>query len=112
LFRQPHIQKLLSGVMLLLFAFSITSKRFLHDLVADHKDTIACQDNLSAHHIHAAGFYCSCDDLVAESVYMSGGNAIELTVPAVFIEKTPAFSGNYHYISSFFSDLRGPPAAI
>jgi len=37
---------------------------------------------------------------------------IELTVPAVFIEKTPAFSGNYHYISSFFSDLRGPPAAI
>ncbi|MFT3948165.1 MAG: hypothetical protein QM763_14440 [Agriterribacter sp.] len=98
--------------MLLLFTFSITSKRFLHDLVADHKDTIACHDNLTAHHIHSAGFYCTCDDLVAESVYMSGDNTIELSVPAMFIEKQPAFVGNYHYVAALFSELRGPPAVI
>lgn len=98
--------------MLILFAFSITPKQFLHDLVADHQDTIACRDDLAAHHIHSAGFYCSCDNLVAESVFIGTGNFIELSAPLVFIEKQPAFVADYHYTAAFFSELRGPPAAI
>lgn len=97
--------------MLILFAFSITPKQFLHDLVADHKDTIACRDDLAAHHIHAAGFYCGCDNLVAESEFIGTHDVFEFSAPRVFIERQPAFTGNYHYTAAFFSALRGPPSA-
>ncbi|MFT3701283.1 MAG: hypothetical protein QM802_02885 [Agriterribacter sp.] len=98
--------------MLILFAFSIVPKQFLHDIIADHTDTIACKDDLTTRHIHSAGFYCACDNLVAESAFTNDLPSIELSTPAILTEYTPVFARDYYFIADLFIDLRGPPPVV
>jgi len=39
---QKTIRQILAVVMLLVFAFSITSQKTIHDLVAKHSDKVKC----------------------------------------------------------------------
>jgi hypothetical protein len=107
------IQRLLSSFLLVLFAFSITPKKVLHDLVANHIDTHskACPDN-STTKIVKAGFNCNTEDLVVESPFIENSCSIELpeppTLSLIFSERPE----NFYYFHQLFAELRGPPATI
>ncbi|MBC7902739.1 MAG: hypothetical protein H7Y27_04925 [Gemmatimonadaceae bacterium] len=68
-YRGINFRPIVSILLILVFAFSIAPKKFLHDIVADHHDQV----NLAAdgHYplMQADGFTCHCDQLVAESPF-------------------------------------------
>lgn len=104
---------MLSGLLLVLFAFSITPKKVLHDLAANHKDTHEkrCADNPIAK-ITKSGYTCNTEDLVVESPFIQ--NDLSVEVPGIASQRV-IFSehpGNFYYTNPLFSTLRGPPASV
>lgn len=68
--KQSLISRFLSAFLLGLFLLSITPKKVLHDIVAQHTDTSSrsVADD-GAFHLQQAGFHCQLDNLVAESPF-------------------------------------------
>lgn len=95
---------------MLVMAFSITPKKFLHDLVADHQDDITIAINDGHDHIDHHGFNCNCDNLVATSPFTEHTNNIQFYTPAFFGGYTAACSPDIKNITHPFFALRGPPA--
>ena len=103
------IKQLLAGFLLLVFTFSITPKKFLHDAIANHKDRIAVAASAEAQLSHA-GFICKCDNLVAESPFTNDIIHFDFA-PAPFLSEQKDTRLCHFYTSSyFFFELRGPPA--
>lgn len=94
--------------MLLIFSFSITPKKLLHDAIATHKDKIAAAADNSLQ-VSKSGFACKCDSLVAESPFTEQDSYFEFLAMPVFSEQQGIIP--YHFYSSdfFFFELRGPP---
>jgi hypothetical protein len=97
--------------MLLVFTFSITPRKYLHDAIATHKDKTSQLSPEQGSQYSNAGFICKCDDLVAESPFTNDVqyfNCIQLPVFSVRLS-----AALYHFQSThvFFFELRGPPAA-
>jgi hypothetical protein len=103
------IQKLLTLVMMLIFVFSITPKKYLHDAVADHQDYysfgLATEPSVSK-----TGINCACDDLVVSASFL------ETSITG--ITEQPIAHGS-HLVSTYFillpsssatKDSRGPPS--
>ncbi len=108
--QKPIIRQLLAGVLLLVFTFSITPKKFLHDAIANHKDKVALTSPGDTHQLSNTGFICKCDNLVAESPFTDEPIYFDFAPLQLFsVEKD---SKLYHFYSSayFFFELRGPPA--
>jgi hypothetical protein len=93
------------------FAFGITPKRSLHNLLADHKDgkTSANTRPVGAL-LTRASFNCQCDNLISESPFVSNSVAEGITAASLF----PVFitGGIQQPVSSspLSFSLRGPPA--
>ncbi len=89
--------------MLLLFTFSITPKKILHDVFANHRDTV---NNLSSHSkvplIVNPGINCPCDNLVAESPFTGEAPAFSLSVPFSFAVQPILFTNSFHSTNQFF----------
>jgi hypothetical protein len=96
--------------MLVLFAFSGTPKKFLHDLVARHKDTRSKFSPGSHTGVQQSFYNCHTEDLVVESPFIEGATTPELHVPVVyaggFVEQTARL---YAFFPVRYS-LRGPPS--
>jgi hypothetical protein len=104
------IRQLLAGFLLLIFIFSITPKKFLHDAIANHKDKVAVVTAGNEKQLSNSGFICKCDSLVAESPFTNEILYFDLAQFPVFsIQKDTQL---YHFYTSdyFFFALRGPPA--
>jgi hypothetical protein len=104
------IRQLLAGVLLLVFTFSVTPKKFLHDAIANHKDKPELATNGNEPQLSYAGFMCKCDNLVAESPFTDEPIYFDFAaVKPVSVQKDTTL---YHFYSStfFFFELRGPPA--
>lgn len=112
LLQNKIIKKSIAGLLLLLFAFSITPKKILHDLIANHKDTISKfpSANGKSQHINKATIYCHCEDLVAESPFTDPSVLIEILKPVVFSDQPVLRIFNFHSQHQLFFELRGPPA--
>ena len=95
---------------MLVFAFSITPKIFLHNMFAGHIDNMPAKDKRSPLQINAAGFNCDKDGVVATSPFVANGPVL--------------YSVSFHYFSPYipgqvalsaavpvFDPLRGPPSA-
>ncbi len=97
--------------MLLIFAFSITPKKYLHDLVADHTDFYG----YSSQHekaINKIGLDCDKDDLVVSVPFIESITAFSFECIS---NSTGTFFTAYKYLPSKLSatnDVRGPPAMI
>ena len=109
--RRPIIQQLLAGIMLMLFAFSVTPKIFLHTLAANHKDRPAGNTE-NTPRITTAGFSCNCESVVAESSFEQANRTVsELIIPIFFLthqdKVTPVFISPGYFVFG----LRGPPRA-
>ena len=99
--------------MLVIFAFSITPKQFLHHLFANHKDIIyqAVPDHTHNQKINTASIHCPCDDLVVECPFISDNyikNSISFAVTLQLSETTNSFNSS---IPPSFH-LRGPPTSV
>jgi hypothetical protein len=106
-----NIKRLLAAVFLLLFSFCVTPKRFLHDLLANHKDA-QYSDSLPLQQISTSGFHCNVDDLVVVAPFLpeiqSNDQIILSSAPLSFSD--PLLSVVYLYVSH--NDGRGPPVVF
>jgi hypothetical protein len=105
------IRRSLAAFFLLLFSFCVTPKRFLHDLLANHRDaqTIFC---ISQEQVMAKGFHCHIDDLVVIAPFLPGIQATEPVIPRT---GTVYFSEpSYSIVLADLSKVgnRGPPASF
>ena len=104
------IKKLLSSLLLAVFAFGIMPKIFLHDIFASHTDfSLSISKYPHTDQVDKAGFRCNCDYLVVESPFTDQSDRIELSTPFSFSDLQEHFFYDYHFTSAFFYSLRGPP---
>jgi hypothetical protein len=65
------IKRFLAAFFLLLFSFCVTPKRFLHDLLANHKDAPLAAGQ-PFEQIATTGFHCHVDELVVMEPFLPG----------------------------------------
>jgi len=109
---QPSIIRRFSAAFfLLLFSFCVTPKRFLHDLLANHRDTERAGDQ-PAQQVFAAGFHCHCDDLVVMAPFLADIHPAEAPAMASarfsYAEQLSGFV--FRYLPH--TGVRGPPHAF
>ena len=98
--------------MLVLFAFSITPKKLLHDIVADHHDTKCTLDhsNDANGQLTNAGYNCQTDNLVIESPFENASLVIEIFIAIKYAPQNEFLTNGFIYSDHFVVGLRGPPA--
>lgn len=103
------IRKILAVVMLNVFAFSVTPKIILHNLVADHRDTPRSQNHSKDQQLSKTGFNCNCDNLVVESPFTDDQKSVQIIISSFFlpqaIENIQRFNAGHH----FYFLLQRPP---
>src|SRR5688572_18751214 len=110
LYRNQTIRRLFAFVMLVLFTFSITPKRYLHDLFAGHTDTITKSLNDGNAHVSKSGFQCDCDNLVATSPFTDQADGIHIARLLVHSSQFTSYITPVYTSSHSFIELRGPPS--
>jgi len=108
LFRSGYITKFLSGLLLIIFALSITPKRFLHDMIAKHSDSRPGKNNDSPYQLANSGYHCDCDNLVAESAFVGEQPVFSFPVFTSFASYTVK-DISFSSVPGIYSTLRGPP---
>ena len=96
--------------MLLIFAFSITPKLFLHDLIVHHKDTPVTSGKDAQ--IGQTGFRCDCENQVVELPFIDGVASFQLIVQGCFRSYQIRSAHQYYSFPRFNFGLRGPPASV
>ena len=107
--RAVYIRKFICCFILLVFALSISPKRYLHSLFASHTDCRSSQAEGNQQQLSVSGYNCDNDNTVVNSVFTGLPDVTELPY-------------NFHYkaystlkvlpvtSAKVFSSLRGPPA--
>lgn len=103
------IRSVLAVLMLAVFAFSVTPKILLHNLVADHKDTPIKSNHSNQEQYSKAGFNCNCDNLVVESPFVNDFFPVQLSIAKQFAQQQTFFRNNFNSLHHFYLELRGPP---
>ena len=103
------LKKISSLLLLVVFILGITPKKTLHTWFANHTDSTSKIPDGKTQQLTKAGSNCNCDDLVAESHFVSFSNPIVISnlVCYSFIScnnTTPVALSLFHH------DLRGPPS--
>ncbi len=107
-YNKQSLKKGVSILLLLVFALGITPKKTLHTWFANHTDSTSKIPESKTPQISKSGFNCQCDDLVAESHFISFGTLVVISLPPIH----PIFSFNIPALISLYSfhnNLRGPP---
>jgi hypothetical protein len=104
-----YIRKILAAFMLVMFAFSITPKLLLHDLIANHRDTPLKNNKDKTACIDVAGFNCSCDNLVVESPFVNDVISTEATIPVNYALHIESAMKRINSVNQFYFQFRGPP---
>jgi hypothetical protein len=110
--RSFTIRQLLAGFFLLLFAYGVTPKITLHNLVANHKDgrTKKPVSSPAATQFSTASFNCQCDNLISESPFVTAVQSSYITVETSFAAYKRVYVETVYSTQQFCSSLRGPPA--
>ncbi|MBI2283487.1 MAG: hypothetical protein HYU71_07255 [Bacteroidetes bacterium] len=97
----------------MLFAYGITPKLTLHNLVATHQDgrtRCALPDPFSTQ-LGTASFNCQCDNLIIESPFVATITALVVVPPVpVYPVFADAFAADVFSSDVLGYSLRGPPA--
>jgi len=109
MYKDNFIRNVLAGLVMAVFAFSVTPKILLHDLVADHKDTPIKPNHSNQEQISKAGFNCNCDNLVVESPFLHDFTPIDLSIEKHFAKQPIFFKNKFFSLQHFYFKLRGPP---
>jgi hypothetical protein len=110
---QKTIRQILAAFMLMVFSFSITSQKTIHDLIASHSDKVKCDvhKNLPIEQVENASIHCSHDNLVAASPFLDFNFTIELAQPVLNIVTNTHLVCFYFSNNNYSLDSRGPPTA-
>jgi hypothetical protein len=103
-----YIRVFLAGLLFIVFAVGITPRQYLHDIFAKHKDSKAVIDH-SNNSVGKSRYYCTCDDLVAESNFLCSEVPYEVHLTSV-TSSIAVLEVRFSSVSPFYSLLRGPPA--
>jgi hypothetical protein len=105
------IRKVVAGLLLVVFAFGITPKRTLHNLVADHRDgkAVAVTHDHSGQELSKAAFNCQCENLISESPFVSESYTVRSVSPVYFTSYTHGTVEEPYSSELFCFGLRGPP---
>ncbi|MGH2647121.1 MAG: hypothetical protein ACRDE8_06120 [Ginsengibacter sp.] len=108
------IKKVVTALLLVVFAISATPKLFLHDAFANHKDSKAAASSDTFHHkkIAKSTIHCQLDDLVVEAPYISYNNNIKVFAPFVFITQFSETFNSFRSSVPVSFGLRGPPSLV
>ena len=103
------IRKSLAGFLLVVFAFGITPKRTLHNLVANHKDGKVASVHSEAAALSKASFNCQIDNLISESPFVSEKIVLVQTPVPFAADHTVLQLPCFHSSEDYSFGLRGPP---
>ena len=108
---QKTIRQIVASLMLLVFAFSITPQKSIHDLVAKHSDPIHCNVHQDAPiaQVEKSSIHCSYDNLVVASPFLDFSFVHELTIPPVRLIKNTSLVSLTYLLVPFSFESRGPP---
>ncbi len=96
--------------MLLIFAFSITPKLILHDLVVHHKDKpIHAGENTQ---VSKTGFHCDCENQVVELPYLTYSAHQPADIPRSFQLYQTGVNCPFYSSPYLNFGLRGPPFSV
>ncbi len=106
-----NIRQFIAALLLLVFAFGATPKKFLHDAITQHNHSYK-EKCVSHHHtnIAATGFNCQFDNLVVEMPFIS---SVEFSLDFVLVSHfvfQQYFNKHIVCINECTAYLRGPPA--
>lgn len=107
--KHPVIKSLLTSFLLVLFALSVTPKRFVHDVVAKHKDVAGRFANETHTHVQKAFYSCHVDDLVVESPFLPGIAPIAPVPVQSTVNRYAEREIRIVTLFPVFLSLRGPP---
>jgi hypothetical protein len=107
-------KQFLALAMLMVFAFSITPQKSIHDLVAKHIDPNSCSvhKDLPIEQIENAVLHCSFDFQVATTPFVDYDFSIEIATPIVAKARNAQFLAAPIAQVAIISDSRGPPSFI
>ncbi len=98
--------------MLVLFAFGMTPKITLHDLVATHSDSRIKQKNtdIASSQIAKSSFNCQCDNLVSESPFETIPLTATHTAEIIYSTFQTNKGSAIYSATLFLFGFRGPPS--
>ena len=107
-------KQFLALAMLVVFAFSITPQKSIHDLVAKHIDPNSCSvhKDLPIEQIENAALHCSYDFQVATTPFVDYDFSIEIVTPIVAKARNAQFLAAPIAQVAIISDSRGTPAIV
>lgn len=105
------IRRIISGVLICIFALSITPVFFVHTMFASHKDKVN-STSAKGYQLSPGGFNCNCEDFVAEGQYLNDGQIISINIPQAFSVYNEKAGYTFFSQHHFYSELRGPPAVV
>ena len=105
-------KQFLALAMLVVFAFSITPQKSIHDVVAKHIDPNSCSvhKDLPIEQIEKTELHCTFDFQVATTPFVDYHFNIEIATPNVAQTRNTIFIAAPISYLVFSSDSRGPPA--
>ncbi len=107
-------KQFLALAMLVVFAFSITPQKSIHDLVARHIDPTSCEvhKDLPIEQIEKTELHCTFDFQVATTPFVDYDFSIQVQTPFIAAAKNESLVLATLSQLSIVSDSRGPPAFI
>ena len=111
---QKTFKQFLALAMLVVFAFSITPQKSIHDIVAKHIDPTNCSvhKDLPIEQIEKSELHCTFDFQVATTPFVDYDFSITLHPPVVAPVRNVRFVVAAITQHAIVSDSRGPPAVI
>lgn len=107
-YKANGLKKFSTTLLLLVFIVGITPKKTLHNWFASHKDSTSKIPVGNTQQLTKAGFNCDCNDLVAESNFITFSSLIVVNKPSIspfVFFCIPSLVSP----SLFYNNLRGPP---
>ena len=109
---QKTTRKFIALVMLVVFAFSITPQKSIHEVVAKHIDPTSCSvhKDLPIEQIEKAELHCTFDFQVATTPFVTYDFSVILQPPFVAQSRNANFVASPISQLAIISDSRGPPS--
>ena len=98
--------------MILIFAFSVTPKILLHNLVATHHDSSSYKFDAGKLQVSKTGFQCDCESPVVSSPFTETAIHVEILNPKSFPYFKEDITCSFHSEHRPYTCFRGPPATL
>jgi hypothetical protein len=108
--KNSYIKGIVAGLMLVLFAFSVTPKNILHALFADHKDEVYLSKGSNSPQVKTFDYLCKIDTTVVESPFIESSTHFEFAAFQPQVQYLIITSYFFNSTPHFFFEHRGPPA--